>query len=163
MDTYVQKANHLTHLQNIVTCIPSILHSNIPPLCSFMQLLQTKSCNRGVDTDNVTWMCNSHNHPFHDLGGNIDLSSQLMIYETQTSRFNVRHDGQKKHEIMQNDTPTLNNQPGSSCQVTLKLTDHCSVVCNSLLYYVSKWLVLKNHQYSLGRGTSRNYVHTFFE
>ena len=146
MDTYVQKANHLTHLHNISN-IPSILHSNIPPLCSFMQLLQTKSCNRGVDTDNVTWMCNSHNHPFHDLGGNIDLSSQLMIYETQTSRFNVRHDGQKKHEIMQNDTLQL--QPAGSCQVTLKLTDHCSVVCNSA---VSKWLVLKKYHQLVGVG-----------
>ena len=48
----------------------------------------TTSCNR-VGIDNVTWMCNSHNHPFHDLGGNIDLSSQLMIYETKTGPFNV--------------------------------------------------------------------------
>ena len=122
----------------------------IPIFLSFMQLCAVQSSPKhakGVGTDNVTWMCNSHNHPFHDLGGNIDLSSQLMIYETQTSRFNVRHDGQKKHEIMQNDTLQL--QPAGSCQVTLKLTDHCSVVCNSA---VSKWLVLKKYHQLVGVG-----------
>ena len=56
----------------------------------------------------------THNHPhsrlplpgtpFMRLGGNIDLSSQLMIYETPNQLWILIMCGQKKHEIMQNDT-----------------------------------------------------------